>query len=455
MLQQEDRSNTDASSPQIPGIRMGSGLSSIASKIKNSRSSIKKFLALLGPGLITGASDDDPSGIGTYAQAGAAFGYSVLWTALITFPMMLSVQYMCAKIGMVSGKGLARVLRDHYSKALVYPVVTGLAIANTINAGVDIGAIGAAINLIVPVPIYVLIIPTTLIILTLQIWGSYRLIAKTFKWLALALLAYIASALFSHPGALSVLKGTFIPTFHLDSDFLTILVGLLGTTITPYLFFWQSNQEVEEEISMGRTTLRERQGATKQELRYARWDTAIGMFFSNMVMYFIIMATAATLHATGKINIQSATEAAQALRPVAGNAAYVLFAVGLIGAGVLCVPILTGSAAYAIAEVLGWKHGLDEKPRRAKLFYITIAISTLVGMLINFIGINPITALVWTAVINGFLAPPILVIIMLVANNKEILGNSVNNRPTNVLGWATTFAMFAAAIALVVTWGKS
>src|SRR5581483_3762751 len=267
MLQQEDRSNTDASSPQIPGIRMGSGLSSIASKIKNSRSSIKKFLALLGPGLITGASDDDPSGIGTYAQAGAAFGYSVLWTALITFPMMLSVQYMCAKIGMVSGKGLARVLRDHYSKALVYPVVTGLAIANTINAGVDIGAIGAAINLIVPVPIYVLIIPTTLIILTLQIWGSYRLIAKTFKWLALALLAYIASALFSHPGALSVLKGTFIPTFHLDSDFLTILVGLLGTTITPYLFFWQSNQEVEEEISMGRTTLRERQGATKQELR--------------------------------------------------------------------------------------------------------------------------------------------------------------------------------------------
>lgn len=434
---------------------MGSGLSSIASKIKNSRSSIKKFLALLGPGLITGASDDDPSGIGTYAQAGAAFGYSVLWTALITFPMMLSVQYMCAKIGMVSGKGLARVLRDHYSKALVYPVVTGLAIANTINAGVDIGAIGAAINLIVPVPIYVLIIPTTLIILTLQIWGSYRLIAKTFKWLALALLAYIASALFSHPGALSVLKGTFIPTFHLDSDFLTILVGLLGTTITPYLFFWQSNQEVEEEISMGRTTLRERQGATKQELRYARWDTAIGMFFSNMVMYFIIMATAATLHATGKINIQSATEAAQALRPVAGNAAYVLFAVGLIGAGVLCVPILTGSAAYAIAEVLGWKHGLDEKPRRAKLFYITIAISTLVGMLINFIGINPITALVWTAVINGFLAPPILVIIMLVANNKEILGNSVNNRPTNVLGWATTFAMFAAAIALVVTWGKS
>ena len=228
----------------------------------------------------------------------------------------------------------------------------------------------------------------------------------------------------------------------------------MGTTVTPYLFFWQANQEVEEEISMGRRTLQQRKGATKAELKYANWDVAAGMFFSNVVMYFIILATAATLFKAGKADIQSATEAAQALRPLAGDAAYILLALGLIGAGFLCVPILTGSAAYAIAEALGWKHGLDEKPRRAKLFYGVIAASTVVGMLVNFIGINPITALFWTAVINGFLAPPILVVVMLIANNKAVLGREVNGRATNIMGWITTAAMFAAAVALVLTWGK-
>jgi len=448
------RGESDFSEPEIPREDTGGGSESLESKLKGEKNPIKRFLKLLGPGLITGASDDDPSGIGTYAQAGAALGFSTLWTALLTFPMMLAVQYMCAKIGMVSGMGLSRVLRVHYSRKLLYPAVIGLTIANTINAGVDLGAIAAAVNLLIPIPMTVLIVPITLVILVLQIWGSYRFISKTFKWLAMALLAYIGSALFSHPNWHEVIRGMF-PSFHFDNKFLTVLVGLLGTTITPYLFFWQADQEVEEEISMGRTTLRQRQGATETELRHARLDTGVGMFFSNLVMFFIIMATAATLHTAGKTDIQSATDAAQALRPIAGPAAYFLFAIGLIGAGVLCVPILTGSAAYAIAEALGWAHGLDEKPRRAKLFYITIAVSTFIGMMINFIGINPITALLWTAVINGFLAPPLLVIIMLVANNKKVLGDEVNDPITNVIGWATTIAMFAAAIALVFTWGQS
>jgi NRAMP (natural resistance-associated macrophage protein)-like metal ion transporter len=409
---------------------------------------------MLGPGLITGASDDDPSGIGTYAQAGAALGFSTLWTALVTFPMMWTVQFICAKIAMVSGVGLARVLQRHYSRALLYPVVTGLVIANTINAGVDIGAIAAAINLLVPVPITAMIVPIALVILSVQIWGSYRLIASTFKWLTLSLFAYILSAFVARPDWGEVLEGTFLPTFGFDSARLTILVAILGTTITPYLFFWQADHEVEEEISMGRRTLQQRKGATKAELEYANIDVAVGMLFSNVVMYFIMLATAATLHKSGKTDIQSATDAAQALRPLAGDAAYVLLALGLIGAGFLCVPILTGSAAYAIAEVWGWTHGFDEKPRRAKLFYGAIGASTVVGMAVNFVGLNPITALFWTAVINGFLAPPMLVIIMMVANNRGVLGSEVNGPLANVMGWTTTGAMFGAAFGLVLAWCK-
>jgi len=427
---------------------------SLETLLGREKNPIRRFLLLLGPGLVTGASDDDPSGIGTYAQAGAALGFSTLWTALITFPMMWSVQFICAKIGMVSGSGLAHVLRKHYPRWLLYPVVGGLVIANTINAGVDIGAIAAAMNLLLPVPIPALIVPIALCILVVQIWGSYRLIAKTFKWLTIALFAYVLSAFFAKPDWTEVLKGTVLPTLQFDRAFLVILVGILGTTITPYLFFWQADQEVEEEISMGRRTLRQRIGATAGELKYAEWDVAIGMFFSNVVMYFIILATASTLFKGGKTNIESAIQAAQALRPVAGNLASLLWAPGLIGAGVLCVPILTGSAAYATAEAMGWKHGLDERPRRAKLFYGIISFSTLVGMLINFVGINPMTALFWTAVINGFLAPPILVVVMLIANNKSVLGEHVNGPVSNAIGWATTAVMSAAAIALASTWGR-
>jgi NRAMP (natural resistance-associated macrophage protein)-like metal ion transporter len=411
-------------------------------------------LKILGPGLITGASDDDPSGIGTYAVAGASLGFSTLWTALATFPMMTAVQFVCAKVGMVTGMGLARVLRLHYSKALLYPVVAGLTIANTINAGVDIGAIAAALNLLVPIPATAMIVPIALIILALQVWGSYRLIANTFKWLTLALFAYVGSAFFAHPDLREVLRGTFIPTLSLDAKFLSTLVAILGTTISPYLFFWQASQEVEEEISMGRRTLKARQGATREELTYAGLDVTTGMLFSNVVMYFIMLATAATLFKAGKTDIQSAAEAAQALRPLAGDAASFLLALGLIGAGFLAVPVLTGSSAYAVAQALGWKHSLDEKPRRAKLFYGMIIVSTLIGVLVNFVGINPIRALFWTAVINGFLAPPLLVVIMLIANNRKIMGERVNGFWTNVGGWVTTAVMFAAAIALVLVWGK-
>jgi len=432
----------------------GPEMGSLEASIANERNPLRRFFKILGPGLVTGASDDDPSGIGTYAVAGAAFGFSTLWTALFSLPMMATIQYICAKIGMVTGRGLARVLRKHYSKAVLYPAVAALVTANTINAGADIGAIAAALNLIVPIPIAAMIVPIAVIILVLQIWGSYRFISKTFKWLTLALFAYMASAFFAKPALYEVLRGTFIPSFSFDSSFLATLVAILGTTISPYLFFWQANQEVEEEIRMGRKTLRARRGVTDRELRYAKWDVDIGMLFSNVVMYFIILATGATLFRAGTTHIESATDAALALRPLAGDGAYLLLALGLIGAGFLAVPILTGSAAYAVAETLGWKYGLDEKPRRAKLFYGVIAASTLIGMLINFLGINPIKALFWTAVINGFLAPPLLIIIMLIANNKKIMGNRVNGWWANIFGGLTTVVMFAAAIALVVTSGK-
>ncbi len=399
--------------------------------------------------MITGASDDDPSGIATYAQAGAAFGLTTLWTALFTLPLMCVVQFMSAKIGMVTGDGLARVLRQHYPSWVLYSVVFALAAANTINAGVDLGAIAAALHLLVPVPPTALVVPATVLILVVQVFGSYRLIAKTFKWLTLALFAYVVAAFLAKPHWHDVLVATIRPTIHVDRAFLSILVAILGTTITPYLFFWQADQEVEEEMAMGRRSRQARRGATSAELHDARWDVVAGMVLSNAVMYFIILATASTLAPAGIKKIETATQAAQALRPFAGPAAEWLWAIALIGAGTLAVPILTGSTAFAIAETFGWKRSLDRPPSTAKPFYAVIIGGTLVGMLINFAGINAIDALVWTAVINGFLAPPLLLILMLVANNRTVLGDAVNGRFENAVGWAATIAMFAAAIALV------
>ena len=415
------------------------------------RNPIKRFLKILGPGLITGAADDDPSGIATYSIAGASLGFATLWTALVTLPLMSVVQFLCAKIGMVSGMGLAGVLRNHYSRWLLYPAVFLLLVANTLNAGTDIGAIAAALNLIVPVPIALMIVPVALLIVALQFWGSYRLIARVFKWLTLGLFAYIGAALLARPNWREVIKATIIPQFTFDRTYLMTLVAILGTTISPYLFFWQASEEVEEEISMGRETLEERQGATFAELRNATLDTDVGMFICNLVFYFVIVAAAATLHARGQTDIQSATDAAQALEPLAGSAAKYLFAFGLIGVGFLAVPVLTGSAAYAVAETFGWECRLDDKPREAKHFYAVIAASTLVGMLINFVGINPMSALFWTAIINGLVSPPLLVIIMLVSNSKKVMGDKVNGVGTNIVGWAAAAVMFAAAIGMLVT----
>jgi NRAMP (natural resistance-associated macrophage protein)-like metal ion transporter len=431
-----------------------SGGRSLESKMRRERNPVKRFFKVLGPGLITGASDDDPSGIGTYASAGAAFGFATLWTALFTLPLMAAVQLTCARIGMVSGMGLAAVLRRHYARNLLYLTVFLLVVANTINAGADIGAIAAAINLLVPIPIKLLVLPIALVILALQIWGSYRLIARIFKWLVFALFAYVGSAFFARPDWWQVARGTFVPHLHFDPPFLANLVAIFGTTISPYLFFWQADQEVEEEISFGRVTRAQRRGASDAEIKYARWDVYIGMLLSNAVMFFIILATAATLFKNGNPHIDSAAEAAEALQPLAHGAASLLLAIGLIGSGFLAVPILTGCNAYAVAESFNARFGFNQKLRQAKLFYGVIIVSTLVGVLITFVGINPIHALVLAAIINGFLAPPLLVAIMLVANNRQIMGRHVNGRWSNILGWTTTLVMFVAALALVLTWGQ-
>ncbi len=373
----------------------------LESRVARERNPIKRLLMVLGPGLITGASDDDPSGIGTYTTAGASLGFATLWTAILTLPMMAAVQFICAKIGMVSGRGLSGVLRKYYPSWLVYSAISLLLFANTINAGTDIGAIAAAINLLIPIPALVLVLPIAIAIVVLQI-----------------------AAFLARPNWGEVLKATFIPALRFDNQYLMTLVAILGTTISPYLFFWQASQEVEEELQMGRATLEEREGASDMELRIAEIDVDVGMIFASLVFYFVILASAATLHATGNTKIETAVQAAQALRPLSSGVATILFALGLIGCGFLAVPVLTASSAYAICEAFGWKYGLDEKLRNARRFYVIIAASTLIGMLINFLKIPPVTALFGTAVINGILAPPLLVIIMLVIQQPESHGQA-------------------------------
>lgn len=427
----------------------------LESRLAQEKNPIKHALMFLGPGLITGASDDDPSGIGTYTTAGASLGFATLWTAIITLPMMAAIQFICAKIGMVSGMGLAGVLRKYYPRWLVVSAIVLLVVANTINAGTDIGAIAAAINLLAPpIPALALVVPIAAIIVAVQILGSYPTLVKIFKWLTLTLFAYIAAAFLARPHWGEVLKATFVPALRFDHQYLMTLVAIFGTTITPYLFFWQASQEVEEELRMGRATLAEREGATDRELRIAEIDVDAGMIFASAVFYFVVLASAVTLHASGKTDIQTATDAAEALRPLSHGAATILFALGLIGSGFLAVPILTGSSAYAMCEAFDWKHGLNEKFRDARRFYLIIAAATLVGLLINFLKIPPVTALFWTAVLNGVLAPPLIVVIMLVSTSKKVMGKRTNGPLTNFLGWGTAVVMIAAAIGMFVTWGK-
>lgn len=406
----------------------------------------------LGLGLITGAADDDPSAIGTYASAGASLGPSFLWTAPATFPMMFAVVYLSSKLGQVAGQGLFHVIRNHYPRWVLYPALIGVLIGNTIEAGADIGGMAAAINIFIPVPIPWIVIPTALTILALQIWGSYALIRNIFRWLALALLAYVGSAILAKPELLPVLSGTLIPKVQFTREFLSMLVAVIGTTLSAYLYTWQSNEEVEEEIGMGRVRLSQRRGATDQELRQSRWDILLGMFFSNVVMYFVILSTSATLYKAGQTDINSAAEAAEALRPLAGDAAGALFALGVIAVGFLAVPVMTAGAAYDLAQTLGWKHSLHARPSEAKKFYIAITLFTFAAVGLNFLGFNPMKALVWSGIVQGFSTPPLMLLIMLMTNDPKIMGKQVNGRLVNVLGWLTTGVIFAASIGLMITW---
>ncbi len=423
-------------------------------EIARHRNPIKRALAILGPGLIAGASDDDPTAIATFSDAGAAFGYSTLWTVLVTFPMMATVQFICAKVALVSGTGLGESLRRHYPDRLVYAALTALVIANTINAGADIGAIAAAVTLLVPIPIYVMIVPVTFLILAMLVWGSYNTISSVFRWLALLLLTYIVAGFLAKPDPAEVLKGTFIPAITLDTRYLLILVAILGTNISPYLFFWHASEEIEEHGGPRARRLWRRRGETEAELRYTAVDTNVGMFFSNLVVYFINLSAAATLHAAGVTRVQSAVDAAAALRPLTGDLATVLFTLGMVGSGFLAVPVLAASSAYALSEAFGWRRGLGQGPRLATRFYGVMVASMVAGMMINFVGINPVDALVWSAALNGLLAPLILVMIMMIAGNRRVMHGYTNSRLTTIVGWTTTAAMLVAAIALLITWGS-
>jgi NRAMP (natural resistance-associated macrophage protein)-like metal ion transporter len=419
---------------------------------KTGKRKSKGVLRELGLGLITGAADDDPSAIGTYASAGAKFGPSFLWMAPVMFPMMFTVVYLSSKLGQVSGKGLFDVIRDHYPRWILNTALVGVMIGNTIEAAADIGGIASALHSFIPIQPKYISIGVSLLILAFMFFGSYQLIKNIFRWLALTLLTYVVSALLSKPDLMAVLKGTFMPSIQFNREFLSLVVAVIGTSLSAYLYTWQSNQEVEEEIQMGRHKLSERKGATTEELKKSKKDVVYGMFFATVITYFIILSTASTLYKTGHHEISNATQAAEALRPLAGNAAGVLFALGIVGVGFLAVPVMTTGAAYDLCQALGWKQSLHAKPSEAKLFYGAIAAITLIATAMNFIGINPMKALVFAGVVQGFSTPPLMLLIMLMTNNKVVMGNLVNSRKLNIIGWFTTVAIFSASLALVLSW---
>jgi NRAMP (natural resistance-associated macrophage protein)-like metal ion transporter len=415
-------------------------------------SAVRRFVANLGPGLITGAADDDPSGISTYSVAGATFGYSFLWAALVTFPLMAAVQLMCARLGMVTGRGLGGAIRLRYSPYVLWPACLLLIVANVFNIGADLGGMADAMAMVTGIPAYCWTPCFALLITGLLIWTSYKLIARVFKWLTLVLFAYVITAFLARPDWTAVLRGTLLPHMEWTRSYMAVLVGILGTTISPYLFFWQASQEVEEERKQGKTTVAERRGSTNQELCAAKDDVYTGMLFSNLVMYFIILTTAATLHVHGVRNIETARQASEALRPLAGQGAYWLFTLGLIGTGMLGVPVLAGSCAYAIAEAASWRgDSLSRKPRRAPQFYFVIAGAMVVGLALNFAGLNAVKMLFWSAILNGVLAPPLVVLVVLLTSDRKVMGVRTNSRPARVLGWICAAVMSAAAVALLVT----
>jgi NRAMP (natural resistance-associated macrophage protein)-like metal ion transporter len=406
---------------------------------------VELFFEDLGPGLITGCADDDPSGISTYSVTGAVFGYGLLWTALLSFPMMVSVQTMCGRLGMVTGRGLSGVVRRRYSKWVLWGACSLLVLANVINIAADLGGMADATQMMTGVSALVWNPVYTAIIVSFLFWSSYKQIARVFKWITLVLLAYVATAFFAGVDWRQALLQTVTPHLSWSRDYLAVMVGVLGTTISPYLFYWQASQEVEEERAQGKR----RKGATDEDIRRLRIDVMTGMFASNFVMYFIILTTAATLHAHGVVKIETARQAAEALRPLAGNGAYLLFTLGLIGTGMLGVPVLAGSCAYAISEAAAWRASLEKKPHSAKKFYGVLAASMTIGLAINYVGLNAVKMLFWSAILNGLLAPPLILLVLLLTSDARVMGAQVSSTAERTVGWITLIIMTAAAAGLL------
>ena len=413
---------------------------------------LQQFLKDLGPGIITGAADDDPSGISTYSVAGASFGYATLWTALLSFPLMAAVQFMCAKLGMVTGCGLASVIRTRYPRWVLWLACSLVIVANIFNIGADLGGMADATQMITGISAFYWTPLFAAVIVALLFWTSYRLMARIFKWLTLVLFAYIITAFLAHPDWRAVFHSTFVPHIEWSKAYISVLVAILGTTISPYLFFWQAAQEVEEDRDHGKATVAQRKGSTNAEIRAAQRDVVTGMLLSNVVMYFLILTTGATLNAHGHKDIETAKQAAEALRPLAGAGAYWLFTLGMIGTGMLAVPVLAGSCAYAIADGARWKAAsLNLKPRLAVKFYGVIAISIAVGVGLDFGHLNAVKMLFWSAILNGLLAPPLVVIVVMLTSDRKVMGNRTNSRSMKWLGWICAVIMSAAAIGLVVS----
>ena len=408
-------------------------------------------MAKLGPGLITGAADDDPSGIATYAQAGAQFGYGLLWTLFLTYPLMVGIQIVSARIGRVSGMGLAGNIRRHYPAWLLYGLVSLLVVANTINIGADLSAMADATALIAGGSRHFYMLGFGLFCVLLQVFFSYAKYVRVLKWLTLSLFAYVAVVFVVELPWLDVVKGAFVPSLRMSPGYMTAVVAILGTTISPYLFFWQASQECEELRAVkADKPLHDHPEQAARQLARIRIDTYVGMAFSNLIAFFIMLTAAATLHAHGVTDLESSAQAAEALRPIAGEFAFVLFTMGIVGTGLLAVPVLAGSAAFAVAESFRWRHGLDLPPLRGARFYGVIAVATLLGIGIGFTHLDPMKALFYAAVVNGVISVPIMVVMMRMASNPDIMGKFVVKRRLRILGWATTCVMAIAVAAMVV-----
>lgn len=415
----------------------------------------KGFLAQLGPGLITGASDDDPSGIATYSQAGAGFGFGLLWVLLFCYPLMACMQEISGTIGRVTGRGLAGNIRKHYPRWLLYGLVTLLLAANIFNIGADIGAMGAAVHLLIGGPILVYAALFAAGSLLLQVFIPYRRYARFLKWLTLALFAYVATVFVVHVPWEQALLATVIPHIEFEPKFITALVAVLGTTISPYLFFWQASLENEErKASPTERALKKEPSQGPEQLRRIRMDTYAGMAFANLVAFFIVLTTAVTLNAHGITDIQTSAQAAEALRPIAGKFAFALFALGIIGTGLLAIPVLGGSAAYAAAEAINRRAGLEQKLSNAKTFYVILIVATLIGLGLDLIKLDPIKALFWSAVINGIVSGPVMVMLMLMASNNKVMGQFTLSRKQKIVGWLATLIMIAAGVSIFATMGK-